>query len=434
MPGLDGAGRPVCVDCAGIATSFLCATCGTEGELWFARTCLRCSLRRRLATALDDGTGNVKAELMPLFEAMAAMADPWPGLTWLNTAHVRKRLGALATGEVALSHDGVDTLPAGQGREYLRELLVAHGILASADKYLMAYQRWEATRLDTIENPDDRHHIRVYLRWRHHRELAARAEAAPLTGSVVATARMRTNAALRFLGWLRARDTELGRCAQADLDDWFATASNPRAATDFLVWAMRHQRCPHLTLPTHRRRSPTAAPADQRAAALIRLLSDDRIDLVDRVAGCMVLVLAQPVTRITTIRLADIDYDNDDLRVRLGEHPIVLPQPLARVIVALIDQRPHLATAANPTSPWLFPGTAPGRPLCPEQLSHRLGRLGITAAGRQAAMKQLISEVPAPLLAEALGYHPQTTARRAAEQGADWAAYAALKARQTAQL
>jgi len=368
----------------------------------------------------------------PLLEALVAMRNPWHGLVWLGAGHVQQRLRALATSAVDLSHEGIDTLPAGQGREYLRELLVVHGVIPVRDKYFAAYERWETSRLHSIEHDDDRQQIRAYLRWRHHRELSARADIAALTTSMVAVARQRSNAGLRLLGWLRARHTTLAHCAQNDLDVWFATATNPRAANDFLGWAIRHQRCAHLTIPKRKRRSPTVGPQDQRIELLHQLVTDDDLDLADRVAGCLVLLLAQPVTRISSLRLTDIHNEHEQISIHLGDHPLALPGPIGALIAALVDQRPHMATAANPASPWLFPGQAPGQHIGANQLRRRLLRVGVTAAGRQAAMHQLVAEVPAPLLAEALGYHPQTTARRAAEQGTDWAAYAALKARQTA--
>jgi len=434
LPGLDDHQRPVCVDCAGITTSFVCTTCGAEGELWFAHTCLRCSLRRRLTVCLDDGTGNgnVNPSLAPLLEALAAMGEPWRGMIWLARGHVRQRLAAVATGTVELSHEGIDALPAGKGREYLRELLVTHRVLPARDKYLAAYERWETDRLDSIEQSDDRQQIRAYLRWRHHRELAARAQVAPLTASMVAVARQRTNAGLRLLAWLRTRHVTLAGCSQTDLDSWFTTAANPRGAVDFITWAIRHQRCPLLTIPRRKGRSPTVGAQDERAQLLRRLLTDNDLSLTDRVAGCLVLLLAQPITRISTLRLTDIRYEDSDVSIDFGGDPVAVPQALGKLLIALVAQRPNMATAANPTSPWLFPGQAPAQHIHPNQLCRRLVRLGVTTAGRQAAMHQLITDVPAPLLATTLGYHPQTTARRAAEQATDWAAYAALKARQTA--
>jgi TnpA family transposase len=92
LPGVGSNGEPACVDCAGIATSFICTGCGSEGQLWFARTCLRCSLRRRAATVMSGGIGQAPAVLQPVLEAIAQMADPWAGLIWLQSqGYVRRR-------------------------------------------------------------------------------------------------------------------------------------------------------------------------------------------------------------------------------------------------------------------------------------------------------------------------------------------------------
>lgn len=431
LPGQDRLGRTVCVDCAGITTSFFCTTCGSEGELWFARTCLRCSLRRRLAEVLDDGTGRIAPALSPLFEALSAMAEPRSGLTWLQARAVRERLGAIATGTVSLSHDGIDRLAPGQGREYLRELLMVHGLLPPRDKHLLAFERWEAACIEGVEDPEDRRLIRIYLRWRHHRELTARAAAGPLSASVVAAARKRTRAGLRLLGWMRARNTELAECRQADLDAWFSSVSNPWEANDFLGWAIRHRHCPRLTVPRPQRPCPPATSQEQRNRLLARLLSDDSIELADRVAGCLVLTLAQPVSRVSTLRLAGIEERDGEAWLRLGNDPVPLPDPIGTLVLALTGQRRNMATAANLTSPWLFPGHRPGQAISPTQLGHRLARLGVTRLSRQAAFYDLLATVPAPVLARSLGYNPQTTARKADELGTDWNSYAALKARQT---
>jgi len=429
LPGLDRDGRPLCVDCARIGTCFVCDSCGAEGELWFARTCLRCSLRRRAGEALADQTGQVPAALRPLHEAVAAMANPWAGLIWLQPPAVRARLHALATGAVPASHEGLDRLPPGRGREYLRELLMVHRIIPACDKYLLAFERWSADRIEAVDDDGDRQLIRLYLRWRHHRELAARATAGPLPGTAVATARARTNAGLRLLAWLRARNVTLGTCTQVEVDAWYATASNPAGASDFLTWAIRQRHCPPLILAGRQRRSPTAGSEQERIALLSRLVDDQSVDLTDRVAGCLVLLLAQPLTRVVALTIDQIESRGEEAWIRLGQQPIPLPEPVGRLVLALIGRRPNMTTAGHPASPWLFPGQAPGQHLHPKQLSVRLVRLGVNGPGRQAALHQLVIDIPAPLLAETLGYHPQTVARRAGELATDWAGYAALKAR-----
>jgi integrase len=392
---------------------------------------MRCSLKRRLASFLDDGSGSVAPRLAPFFDALVSMPEPRRGHKWLNSAVVRERLAALATGTVTLSHAGLDTFEPGNGREYLRELLMAHGCLPSGDKYLMAFERWETRRLATIDDPADRQTIRVYLRWRHHRELVARATAGPLTPSITFAARNRTNRGLTFLSWLRERDVSLAQCTQADLDAWFATVTNAGGAIDFLDWAMHYQRCPQLVVVRHAPRSPAAASESHRLEVLARLLADEQIVLGDRVAGCLILLLAQPISRVCGLRIGDIDEYEGEIRLRLGDDPVVLPEAIGKLVAALASHRPHMLSAANVESPWLFPGHFPGHHVSGSYMSRRMKDIGVTRLDRQAALQQLVREIPGPLVAKAMGFSPQTTTRHASELGTDWAAYAGVRARQT---
>lgn len=429
LPGVNGDGTPICVDCAGITTCFVCTTCGREGELWFARTCLRCSLRRRVGDVMADATGEVPAVLAPVRDAIAAMADPWAGLIWLQSSGVRHRLTALATGAAPISHDGLDQLPTGRGREYLRELLMVHRVLPRRDKYLLAFQRWAAARLVEVDERD-RRLVQLYLRWRHERELVARAETGPLSYEVTATARARTNAGIRLLSWLRGRGTMLDRCNQAEVDTWYATASHPHGADDFLNWAIRHRHCPPLRLPSRQKPSPGKGEEAERKRLLTRMLTDDTIALDVRVAGCLMLLLAQPTSRIVTFTLDQIDMDDDEVRLRLGRHPVPLPEPVGRLVIQLAAARRNLTSAGQPDSPWLFPGQAPGRHVQSKQLGKRLARAGVrSSVNRRTALAALAADAPAPVLADALGFHPRTTAQLVGELGIDWADYAAAKTR-----
>lgn len=89
-----------------------------------------------------------------------------------------------------------------------------------------------------------------------------------------------------------------------------------------------------------------------------------------------------------------------------------------------------MGTAANPTSPWLFPGQRPNRPITASQLRNRLRGLGITRTSRTAAFNQLLREIPAPVLADLVGCHPRFAAERATALATDWDNYAALRAAQ----
>lgn len=91
-----------------------------------------------------------------------------------------------------------------------------------------------------------------------------------------------------------------------------------------------------------------------------------------------------------------------------------------------------MTSAANLTSPWLFPGRAPAQAVQAEHLAERLSRLGITRVGRLAALKDLVAQVPAPVLGQLIGYGPTIIAQHASAQAVDWASYAALKSRSRA--
>ncbi len=426
LVGRDDDGRAICVDCAGITTCFTCSTCGAEGQQWFTRTCLACSLNRRLAALLDDGSGQVSVALRPLFERLTASANPIGPLTWLNKAAVRRRLTDLADGSVPLTHEGIDTMAGMQGREFLRELLIDTGLLPPRDKYLAAFATWRARRLDSIAEPATRAEISTYLAWRHMRDLTVRSEAGRLTASATGTARDQTDAAVRFLGFLSDRGLLLSTARQSDIDDWFATASNPFMALDFITWARRRRRCGRLKVPTKQPKSSPGCPPARLAEITRRLLTDEDVALGDRVAGLVVVLFAQQVARVSELRLSDLVQTDGELLLQLGPEPVVLPPPMAELLSRYADERWNMTTT-NTGTDFLFPGGRPGEHIIAMQLRHRLGRLGITKAERQGSLTHLLSEVPAAIVAQATGYSSGTTATRAAQAGTEWAGYAALK-------
>jgi hypothetical protein len=82
-------------------------------------------------------------------------------------------------------------------------------------------------------------------------------------------------------------------------------------------------------------------------------------------------------------------------------------------------------TATNRNSPWLFPGRRAGQPMNPDALAALVNDIGIpTIAGRVSAIRQHVLEMPAPVVADALSYHPVTTAKLAAQAGGTFSRYA----------
>jgi integrase len=199
-------------------------------------------------------------------------------------------------GEIGLTHEAFDTFPPSRTVEYVRELLVTQGLLPTRDRDLARMERWVADKLAMIDHPDDRQTIRAFVHWYHLRAKEATGE---LGRGAVRNAKQQTTVAILFLAWLRERDVALDAFGQGDLDEWLATSS-------------------------------------------------------------LLLLYAQPVSRITQLKIDDITVDGADVAIRFGKDLVPLPAPLGAVLLVLLERRPNMATAANPNSAWLFPGSMRG--------------------------------------------------------------------------
>ena len=324
---------PMCIRCGGITEALACRTCGADDDFRTLGQCRRCSLRALLDRVFNDGTGRVNPTLTPLVDALAAMEIPRGGMSWLYTLATSERIRAIATGEIALSHGGLDTLAMSNGREHLRQLLVAHGVLPERDRYLAAYGRWAQTRLRNVEDPKDRQLIAAYLRWHHGPRLSRLAESGRLTESRYAGARHQTNIAVELLAWLRGRNTDLITATQGDIDAWFTAGPGARLhSRSFLRWSIRTHRRAALRLPPVHPGAPRPIPEGERLDLLDRFLIDEDIDLVDRVAGCLVLLYAMPVSRINRLGVTRA--------ARTAALDALLATVPAPVLAKLLDRKP----------------------------------------------------------------------------------------------
>jgi hypothetical protein len=155
-PGLAPDGGKLCTDCAGGLGDFTCEQCGQEARRYRRGVCGRCVLAEHLHELLDDGTGSVRRELLPLFDTLRQMKRPWGGLTWTNQPHVQRNLQALARHQVPLTHEGLSQLTPWRAVAYLRDLLMQCGVLPPADRHLLLFQRWLAEKLLTVSAPEHR--------------------------------------------------------------------------------------------------------------------------------------------------------------------------------------------------------------------------------------------------------------------------------------
>lgn len=409
------------------APSYACSRCGAEGKLHGGRLCTRCALHDRLDELLDDGTGQVRPELCPLRDALVSMENPLTGLTWLYKPYTPVFLKGLATGEIALTHEAFHQLEPWRAAAHLRELLIGCGLLPSVDKQILLFQRWLGAYLPAITDPAHARAIRQFATWQVLPWMRQRAAARPLGPSTRRNAGSQITSATEFHRWLAVHDYAPSTCTQADLDRWHVEhlGHEHQSLRPFLRWAMSTGRMPRLEVPKYQTAQRSPISQHHRLALLRRLLTDDTIALRTRVAAVLMLLYAQPLTRIVRLTTDDILLEDDQVLLRFGTPPTPVPEPFATLLLAHRDNRTNMRTATNPDSPWLFPGRRSGQPLHPHVIAAAVRGLGMpTTAARTAALRQLVLQAPAPVVAGMLGYHNKYTARVLAEAGGTWSRYA----------
>jgi hypothetical protein len=111
----------------------------------------------------------------------------------------------------------------------------------------------------------------------------------------------------------------------------------------------------------------------------------------------------------------------------LGREPVVLPEPLAGLVLELAARRRgHAALGDQGTSPWLFPGGRPGHPISGARITERLRQLGIQSGqSRSTALFQLATDLSAAILARMLGIHISVAVAWQRASSGDWMTYAA---------
>jgi hypothetical protein len=418
-----------CAACAGVTmpSGHVCSDCGIEDKLYERGRCARCALKRRADQLLRGDQPTVPAAFEPIRDAIAATRQPYSAHNWLRNGAGAQILAEMASGRLAATHEALDAHPRPHAADYLRRLLVAHGVLPDRNEDLARTERWANNLLATIQRPTDRRLVAAYATWRVLHRLRRRAEHTPGPWTATRHARVHLSAAIRLLDWLAEHDRTLAEAGQTDIDAWLATGPSAYQARDFLAWTSAHGHSQPLTVPATTTHTGVALEPEHRWDILARLLHDDTLDLTDRVAGCLLLCYAQQLSRITAMTVDQVTREAEATTIRFGADHIVVPEPLATLLGALTDTpRSHIGVGAPATSRWLFPGHLPGRPLTAAHLGVRLRRLGIPAmAGRRAALLHLAAELPAAVLAELLHLSPTTAVGWVNNAGGHWNRYAA---------
>lgn len=367
--------------------------------------------------------------LAPYLAALRDGAKPWSVLNWMTVSAGYCTLVELARGELELSHEGLDRVARGQSTAYLRAALIHAGVLAARQEQTAKLDAFIHAQTARLPDGEDRTRLRAFATWQVQHDLKRRERRGQTTRASGKLARTQISVAVELIAWLHTHGMTLRDLRQEHLDRWLAEgATTRRRIRAFLAWARRGGLLPALDAPWAQPRGHSAPlDPDQRLRLIGTLLADDTLDLRDRVAGCLLLVFAQPVTRLARLTVEDVDDRARPVRLRLGADPLELPEPLGTLVTELKQRRPGLATTgADDRHGWLFPGLRLDAPLHPEHLRRRLRTLGIPARpGRAAALLHLAQTLPPAILADLLGISETRAADWARAATGDWARYAA---------
>lgn len=155
-----------------------------------------------------------------------------------------------------------------------------------------------------------------------------------------------------------------------------------------MLWCADNKLTRRFTLPAAQTGRAAPITRARRLELLRQILTDTDAPLRSRVAAGLLLLYAQPVSRIVRLTLDDIFEDDDQVLIRLGNPPSPVPQPFAALLLDYAAKRSNMRTATNPSSTWLFPGRRANQPLRPEHPASLVHQLGVpTVAGRGAVIR-----------------------------------------------
>jgi hypothetical protein len=422
----------ICADCLGVNIGGVCVTCGIEDLLYAAGKCAGCVLASRVAAMFAD-TGEAGRAVAA---RLAASTQPRSTLRWLAQSPVARLLVDLLQRSQELDHGDLDAIarPARaddltdrrQTVENARLILVACSLLPARNELSHRYETWAHQVLAKVDPATDRWMLLKFHRMHILPSVEARCESGKATYGTVKWAQTHLRGAVELLAWCHPSGG-ISALDRADLDTWFAGPSSHHAARDFLLWTIRQRllNLPTSAIPRRAIQSPVTIEDHQVRADLVRgLLREDGYPADIRVAGLLVALFGQHLSRIVRIEHTHVQADVTPARIKLGKKWLELPDPLGQHIGELIASGPRRKSPFMDEARWLFPGFGAGAHLSSKQLGVRLAGYGIHASPmRNMALFQIAATVQASTLARLLGMHPTTAVKWVNEPGGVYANY-----------
>jgi hypothetical protein len=293
--------------------------------------------------------------------------------------------------------------------------------LDAREERLARFERWAHTTLQNLGEHPDHAHLAAYARWERQPKFARRLRPGLTTASSHRHVYTKLRVAVALTIWLHEQNLALPDRYQTHVDAGLAgTPARAASTRRFVDWLHRAALTPRLTVARPASRtSTTAIDHDTRLRQARDLLRNDVLELPARIGSARLLLYGQPVTRIVMLHLDQIHFGQDRVLLQLGDDPIELHY----------RWRGSSKQHAQPEGPWLFPGVERtrtwARSVCPAGCANSASRSAPRASAR---CSRSTASVPAPILAELLGYHDDTTNHWRRAAAGDWHATRASRA------
>jgi hypothetical protein len=423
------ASRPgACERCAGERVGQICAECGAEELNYSVGRCAACSLKARIEELVQVGDPVAVNALSGYLAALAESPKPLTTLNWMTSGANQSRgfrvLRDLIGGQLPLTHEALDTLDRPTA-DHLRPQLVRYGALPERSERAAGLAVLIDSEVLRVPEGPDRVHLRTFATWKVHHDLARKERRGTASRHADLRPRAQVRVAADLLVWLSEHDLTLATVEQEHLDWWLTNGtSHRRNVRAFIAWTVKHKITGRLTvIPPATRRHADPLDPDRRRALLRALLTDQQIDLRDRVAGLLIVVFSQRISHLVLLTIDDVHEHDRQVHLAIGRDPLLLPEPIATLTRQLKHQT---------DSTWLIHGGRNGNHLSEVYMRERLTKLGIKALpARTAATNELASRLPAAILADLLGFADITTERWTKLAAGDWTRYAANRSTTT---
>lgn len=252
-------------------------------------------------------------------------------------------------------------------------------------------------------------------------EVAKRARHGTLSHGTVHTAEQEITVAGEPLNYLERTGVAFEQGRQAHIDSWLGQdqPQNIWHRTSS-VGPVKSRRLPPLDTPHRQGRSTPVLTQQERLALLDSCFRATTIALRNCVAAILLLLYAQPVSRMSRLRMDDIVGNGTTMTVAFGRHPAPVPDPIRRHHPRLRQPslqhghrgQPHIAVALPRLPTWTTTD-----PRLPDAATPRRRGLPLRSA-KNGALRHLVLAMPPATAAQTLDYSTTAAEQHAKHSGA----------------